>query len=93
MEGIKSFFVEYWAFARFYLIGVAVVYFVAAVPLRQPGKAVALAVAGVYVTMTAYFLSVYRELGLEQEWALGIVLVCGLAIGSLFYYTFFIRGE
>ena len=93
MEGVKEFFVGYWDFSRSYLIALVVVYLIAAVPFRQPGKAIALVVVGIYVTMTAYFLPIYEELGLNQEWALGIVIVCGLGIGSLFYYTFFILGE
>jgi len=95
MEAIRSFFVNYWAFSQWYLIGIGVVYLVILLPFRQPGKAGAFLVVGLYITLTAYFLttSAYKDMGLDKEWALGVVIVLGLALCGLMYYAYFIRSE
>ncbi|HUV38515.1 MAG TPA: hypothetical protein VMY39_02830, partial [Planctomycetota bacterium] len=91
METLRSFFTGYWEMCRYYLVAIGVLYLIILIPFRQPGKALAALVVGLYATLSVYFLSVYRQLGFEQEWALGVVIVIGLALCGLFYYAFFIR--
>jgi len=93
MEALKSFFVNYWAYARWYLIALGVFYLLMALVGRRPGKAFAMLILGIYVTMAAYFLSVREELGFALETSLGMVIIGGLALGALFYYFLFIRSE
>ncbi|HUW56519.1 MAG TPA: hypothetical protein VMZ92_07780 [Planctomycetota bacterium] len=93
MGAIKDFFTGYWHFADWYLIGIVVVYLVALLILRRPGKAFTVLLTGLYVTMTAYFLSVRERLSFSQETALGMVVVLGLALAAVVYYFMFIRTD
>ena len=94
MEAIKDFFVGYWDYCQWYCIGIAAAWLIVLGPFRQPGKAWGLLLLGLYVTLTAYFLSVrYRQMGFELEMALGLVIVFGLALAGFFYYAYFIRSD
>ena len=93
MSALKDFFTGYWHYADWYLIGIVVVYVVMVVAFRRPGKAFGILLAGLYVTMTAYFLSARERLGFSPETALGMVVVFGLALVAVVYYFVFIRTE
>ena len=93
MESIKRFLIDYWEYCQWYLIGLAAVSLILLFPFRQRGKAAGLLLLGLYVTMSVYFLSVYRDLGFTDTTSLGVVIVFGLALGATFYYFFFIRAE
>jgi len=93
MDAIKQFFIGFWEYCRWYLVGIGVAYLILLIPFRQPGKAMGLLLLGLYVTLTAYFLSIYREMGFELEAALGVVILFGLALAALLYYAFFIRAD
>ena len=81
----------YWKFAEWYLIALAAVFLIAALFMRRPGAGFGILLFGVYVTLSWYFMTVYDTLGYSQEWALGIVIGSGLALGALFYYFIFVR--
>ena len=93
MDALRGFLAGYWAHAQWYLLGVGVLSVVTMVLLRRPGKAFAILLLGVYITMTLYFLSVHEGMGFSLETALGTVVVGGLALMALLYYFLFIRSE
>ena len=61
--------------------------------LRRRGRAFAILLLGVYVTMTAYFLSVRESMNYTLETSLGAVVIFGLALMAVLYYFVFIRSE
>ena len=93
MDALKSFLEGYWAQAQWYLLGVGLLSVVTMLFLRRPGKAFAILLLGVYITLTLYFLSVHEGMGFSLETALGTVVVAGLALVALLYYFLFIRSE
>ena len=86
-----QFWQSYWDFAEWYLIAVGVIFLVMLILLRRPGQAFGVLVLGGYATLSWHFMHVYDHLGYSQEWALGIVIGGGLALGSAFYYFIFVR--
>ena len=93
MEAIKNFFVDYWHFCQWYLVGIGVAYLILLGAFRQPGKAMGVLVLGLYLTMTAFFWSRREGWGVTEEAAIGIVIVTGLGIAALMYYAYFIRAD
>ena len=93
MDAVKSFLTGYWAYAQWYLLAMAAVSLVTMLILRRRGRAFAILLLGVYVTMTAYFLSVREDMGYTLWSSLGIVVVLGLAVMVVLYYFVFIRTE
>ena len=93
MEEIKQFLVGYWDHCQWWLVGIGVVYLILLIPFRQSRKAMTVLLLGIYLTMTAYFLSVREEMGLDPDLSLGVVIGVGLALGALLYYFFVIRAE
>ncbi len=93
MDAVKSFLAGYWAYAQWYLLAMAAVSLVTMLILRRRGRAFAILLLGVYVTMTAYFLSVREDMGYTLWSSLGIVVVLGLALMVVLYYFVFIRSE
>lgn len=93
MDAVKSFLAGYWAYAQWYLLAIAAVSLVTMLVLRRRGRAFAILLLGVYVTMTAYFLSVREDMGYSLWTSLGIVVVLGLAVMVVLYYFVFIRTE
>lgn len=91
MEGLKEFLKDYWDFARWYLLALGLLYLVMTLWFRRGGRATALLLIGVYVTITAYFLKVRESLGFSPEMALAVVIVSGLVFLAIVYYFVFIR--
>ncbi len=90
VEG-ASFLAGYWEFAKWALLVIGVVFLVLAIPMRRPGKAIGLALLGVYASAAWYFMMVHDRFGYDLEMAIAAVIVVGLAVLAAFYYFVFIR--
>jgi hypothetical protein len=93
MDAIQAFLTEYWNVMQWYLIGAAALTLVTWLLLRRPGKAFALLLLVVYVTLAAHFLNVREGLGFTPVTALAVLIVSGLAVGVILYFFVFVRTQ
>lgn len=90
MQGV-DFLAGYWAFAQWALIVIGVVVLLLAVAMRQPGRAFAVLILGIYATAAWYYMTIYEDLGVDLEWAIAGVIAVGLVVVGTFYYFVFIK--
>ena len=91
-EAVK-FLAGYWEFSQWAAIVVGAMFLLMLWPLRRPGKAFAILLLGLYVTMALYFMKVYSELGFGFATAFGVVIFAGLAVLTLLYFFVFVRAK
>lgn len=93
MNAMTNFLWGYWAFAEYMLAALGAISLMMMTVMRRRAKGISIFVVGVYVTMAYYAMASYRSLDVSMEFALGAVVLSGLAVGSGFYYFFFVRAE
>ena len=93
MPAARAFLAGYWAFAEWLLICLGVIVVLLVFPLRRPGKAFAVLLVGVYVTIAWYFLRESPRLNIRIPVALGCVICTGLVVLTVLYCLLFIRSD
>jgi len=93
MEPLKLFLQDFWAWevARYYLIGVGVMFLIVAFFLRRVLLGVCLAVVAVYGMLAVFLMSSYERHGFTMEWALAAILGGALVVAFVIYYAVFVR--
>jgi len=93
MDVIKTFLLGYWDHTQWYLVAAAALTLVIWLILRRPGKAFALLLLVVYVTLAAHFMDVREDLGLSPDTALAVIIASGLAVALVLYFFVFVRTQ